>query len=87
MGIRSSYWKTRLALTGRESVETLTAMEGYFQGGAKWTQGVYQPFQRAKMPRRRCRSSAGVIRRYREILAGAGHCRKDRWDRHPHRKL
>jgi hypothetical protein len=41
MGIRSSYWKTRLALTGRDSVETLTAMEGFFQGGANWTQGVY----------------------------------------------
>ena len=41
MGIRSSYWKTRLALTGPESVETLTAMEGFFRGGAKWIQGVY----------------------------------------------
>ena len=41
MGIRSSYWRTRLALTGRDSVETLTAMEGFFQGGGNWTQGVY----------------------------------------------
>ena len=41
MGIRSSYWKTRLALTGPESVETLTAMQGFFRGGAGWTQGVY----------------------------------------------
>jgi hypothetical protein len=41
MGIRSSYWKTRLALTSPESVETLTAIEGFFQGGRRWTQGVY----------------------------------------------
>lgn len=41
MGFRSSYWKTRLALTGPQSVETLTAMQGYFRGGAKWIQGVY----------------------------------------------
>ena len=41
MGIRSSYWKTRLALTGPDSAETLTAMEGYFRGGAKWIQGIY----------------------------------------------
>ena len=41
MGFRSSYWKTRLALTGPESVETLRAMQGYFRGGAKWIQGVY----------------------------------------------
>jgi hypothetical protein len=41
MGFRSSYWKTRLALTGPDSIETLTAMQGYFRGGAKWVQGVY----------------------------------------------
>jgi hypothetical protein len=41
MGFRSSYWKTRLALTSRDSVETLSAMEGFFRGGAGWTQGVY----------------------------------------------
>jgi hypothetical protein len=41
MSFRSSYWKTRLALTGRKSAETLTAMEGYFQGGKNWAQGVY----------------------------------------------
>jgi hypothetical protein len=42
MSFLSGYWKTRLALTGPESVETLDAMEGFFQGGANWTQGVYQ---------------------------------------------
>jgi hypothetical protein len=41
MGFRSSYWKTRLALTGPQSVETLTAMQGFFRGGAYWTQGDY----------------------------------------------
>jgi hypothetical protein len=41
MGFRSSYWKTRLALTGPQSVETLTAMQGFFRGGANWTQGDY----------------------------------------------
>ena len=63
MGIRSSYWKTRLALTGPESAETLTAMEGYFRGGAKLDSGRLPRRRRAKMPRRRGRSSAGVIRR------------------------
>ena len=87
MGIRSSYWRTRLALTGRDSVETLTAMEGFFQGGANWTQGVYHRSNGQK-----CLVGAADHLRAssvdsRQILAGAGHCRKDRWHRHAHRKL
>jgi hypothetical protein len=41
MSFRSSYWKRRLALTGPESAETLSGMEGFFQAGQRWTQGVY----------------------------------------------
>jgi hypothetical protein len=41
MSFLSRYWKTRLALTAADSVETLTGMKGFFQGGRNWTQGVY----------------------------------------------
>ncbi|HVB15428.1 MAG TPA: hypothetical protein VNF04_02740 [Stellaceae bacterium] len=41
MGIRDSYRKTMLGLTGPDSVAALNGMETYFSGGAKWTQGAY----------------------------------------------
>jgi hypothetical protein len=41
MSFLSSYWKRRLALTASDSVETLSAMKGYFQGGRNWITGVY----------------------------------------------
>jgi hypothetical protein len=41
MGFFDSYRQHRVSLTGPESVDTLSYMEGYFQGGANWTQGTY----------------------------------------------
>ena len=40
--IFANYRRRRLELTGRESAETLEHMQGYFQDGANWTQGMYE---------------------------------------------
>lgn len=41
MSFFESWKKTRLSLTGAESIATLDAMEEFFQGGTNWTQGAY----------------------------------------------
>jgi hypothetical protein len=42
MGFRDSMRQRRFNLTGRESVEQLADMEGFFQGGTNWTRGAYE---------------------------------------------
>ena len=42
MGFCDSFRRRRLELTGPESVATLENMQGYFQDGANWTQGMYE---------------------------------------------
>jgi hypothetical protein len=41
MGFIKGYRARRVSLTGAESVQTLSAMERFFQGGKNWTQGAY----------------------------------------------
>jgi hypothetical protein len=48
MGLRDSYRKTMLGLTGPESVTALSHMEKFFAGGARWTQGTYNRQDGAK---------------------------------------
>jgi hypothetical protein len=41
MGFWKNYRQRRVSLTGPESIETLSAMEWFFQGGENWTKGAY----------------------------------------------
>lgn len=41
MGFLKNYRQRRVSLTAPETVATLSAVERFFQGGNKWTQGTY----------------------------------------------
>jgi hypothetical protein len=41
-GFCANFRRRRLELTGPESIVTLENMQGYFQDGANWTQGMYE---------------------------------------------